>query len=450
MLSYFIKVKGQHWPAAAFVAGNILILMVSISALAPGAHAARRLSGQEEARQLGLKRAWFAQVRLDPSSHHVENATLVGDRLSVLTSAGVLQELHGLTGATVWIAPLGNPDYPSLGPAGNEQHVAVLNGSTLYVLDRVDGRPVKIRQVGGAPGAAPAVSSKHVFAPLLTGRIEGYPLEGQILTPWYYQSLGRATVAPLTTPESFVWATDSGRVYVGRLDDLGVRYRLETGSQIIAPPAYRRPYVYVATEAGEIFAMHELTGARRWKYAAGFPVTRAPAAVEDRVFVTSEEPVLHCIDASKGIALWEAPNVAQFAALSRERVYGVDELGRLVALDAATGALVGRMATDIATHALVNDQTDRIYLVSQDGLVQCLHELDADEPLYHKPATTGDDRPAEAAGTVPAEPAPPEAATPPEPDAEEEPSPFEEETDEAEMPEEESPSGVDDENPFDF
>ena len=447
MLSYFVETNWRRRTTAVVFAACTILIYGSLS---PNAHAARRLSAQDDARRMGLKRAWFAQVRLDPSRNHVESAVLVGDRLSVLTSAGLLHELNALTGETVWIAPVGNPDHPSLGPAGNEQYVALLNGSKLYVLDRTDGRPVKIRPVGGAPGAAPAVSRQHVFVPLLTGRIEGYPLEGKILTPWYYQSFGRAIVAPLATADSFVWATDAGRLYVGRLEDLGVRYRLETGSEIAAPPVSRQPFVYAATVSGEVFAMHELTGARRWKYATGFPVMRAPAAVEDRVFVTSEEPALHCIDATKGTALWEAPNITQFAALSRERVYGVDELGRLVALDAATGALLGRMATDVATNTLVNDKTDRIYLVSEDGLVQCLHELDADEPLDHKPAPTEAEQPAEAAATEPAETTQPQAATPTEPEAKQEPSPFEEETDEAEMPAKESPFGVEEENPFDF
>ena len=441
MLKYFVETNWRRWTTTTTLAACTVLIL---TAGAPAAHA-QRLSAQDEARRMGLTRAWFAQARLDPSRNQVENAVLAGDRLSVLTSAGLLQEFNALTGETLWIAPVGRPDHPSLGPAGNEQFVAVLNGATLYVLDRVDGRPVKIRPVGGAPGAAPAVSGKHVFVPLLIGRIEGYPLEEKILTPWYYQSFGRAMVAPLVTAESFVWATDAGRLYVGRLEDLGVRFRLETGSEIAAPPAARRPFVYAATVAGEVFAMHELTGARRWKYATGFPVMRAPAAVEDRVFVTSDEPALHCIDATKGTALWEAPNITQFAALSGERVYGVNELGQLVALDAATGMLLGRMATDLATNALVNDQTDRIYLVSQDGLIQCLHELGAEKPLYHKPLATEAEQPAEGAETEPAEPAPPAKQ-----DAEEEPSPFEQQAEEAEMPEEESPFGVEEENPFDF
>ena len=49
------------------------------------------------------------------------------------------------------------------------------------------------------------------------------------------------------------------------------------------------------------------------------------------MFVTSEEPALHCIDAKTGTAIRQVPHVIQFAATSKDRVYGVDDLGGLVA-----------------------------------------------------------------------------------------------------------------------
>jgi outer membrane protein assembly factor BamB len=342
-----------------------------------------------------------------------------------------VQELDALTGRTVWIAPVGNPDHPSLGPAASDKHVALLNGSTLIVLDRADGKPIIVRPIGGAPGAAPAVGQNYVFVPLAVGRIEGYPLGEQKLTPWYYQSYGRAMVPPLATPESFVWTTDSGHLYVGRGgENLGVRFRLETGSDIVAPPAYGAPNVYVATTDGEVFSMDEQTGERRWKYATGFPVTRAPAVVGKKVYVTSDEPMLHCIDAEKGTELWQAPHVSQFAAASAKRVYGVDDLGSLMVLDASNGSVLGRIPTDSTTHALVNDQTDRVYLVSKDGVVQCLHEIGVPEPMQHQPKVQAEapkpgDQPADSAAAPtasPSEDAAEETAEEPEEPAAEEPA----------------------------
>src|SRR5262245_7437818 len=150
--------------------------VLAIVALAGEARCERRLISEDEASHLGLTRSWYTQVQLDAAFTRLDRAVLEGDRLTVLTSSGVVQELDALTGKTYWTAPIGNENYPSLGPAGNDKFVAVLNGSTLYVLDRKDGKPAIIRSVGGAPGAAPALSNSYVFIPLVTGRIEAYPL----------------------------------------------------------------------------------------------------------------------------------------------------------------------------------------------------------------------------------------------------------------------------------
>jgi outer membrane protein assembly factor BamB len=422
------------------VGALIAFAVLTVSFQCRCALAERRIIADAQARQLGLQRAWFAQVQLDRARNRVERAVLADDRLTVMTSAGVVHELNALTGESLWTAPLGNPQHPSLGPAANAQFVALLNGSTLYVLDRADGRPVLVRPIGGAPGAAPALAEKYVFVPLATGRIEAYPLGEKKLTPWYYQSFGRAMVAPLATPDSFVWTTDRGYLYVGRSGELGVRFRLETGSEIVAPPAYHQSYVYAATVTGEVFSINEITGARRWKYATGFPVLRTPAAVDERVFVTSEEPVLHCIDAMRGVSLWEVPNITQFAAASSSRVYCTDKFGALVSLDATTGAVSGRMPTGISMNALVNDQTDRVYLVSDDGMVQCLHELGAEKPHYHQPKVSPTEPAAEQTAPTSDITQPPavEATEP----AEEEPA------EETEMPEDDSGFGVDEDDPF--
>src|SRR3954469_5177114 len=337
-----VQANRRRWELVSRVAAAAAMAVIVLAGVARGE---RRLISQDEAAHLGLTRAWFTQVRLNAAYTHVERAVLEGDRLTVLTNAGVVQELDALTGKTYWTAPIGNENYPSLGPAGNEKYVAVLNGSTLYVLDRKDGKPAIIRGVGSAPGAAPALSDEHVFVPLLSGRIEALPLGNQKISPWYYQSFGRAMVKPLVTPESIVWTTDAGYLYVGGSNKLGMRYRLETGAEIVAPPSYHHPLVFVASLDGELFAMDELSGAQKWKYSCGFAVTRAAPGVGDRVFVTSAEPALHCVNATSGIGVWEAPHVNQFAATSKDRVYGVNDLGEFVVLNSATGAVLAKIRT---------------------------------------------------------------------------------------------------------
>jgi outer membrane protein assembly factor BamB len=378
------------------------------------------LLARDQLARLGLVRAWFAQVQLDSARSHVERAILSGNQLFVLTSAGTLHAFDAHTGATIWIMAIGDADHPSLGPAANAELVAVVNGNTLHVLQRNNGQPKIVRRIGGTTGAAPVLSPTYCFVPMLTGRLEGYSLLEPTKRPWFFQSVGRAMTAPRVTDSSVIWSTDSGHVYAANSTLPGVRYRVETGSEIVATPGYQNPMLYVATISGELIALHETTGAEQWRFAADYPIVRSPAAIDGRVFVSTLEPEMYCIDGANGAPLWGAPTIKQFAALSRERVYAIDSLSALVVLDAASGAMLQRMPTGGAMSALVNDQTDRLYLISADGKVQCLHEIGATTPLVHNPipaAPPAQAAPGPATPTVPAAPpqpsAPPPAAAPP-------------------------------------
>src|ERR1700704_37256 len=87
------------------ISSVVTAVLLAVVVLAGEARCERRLIGQDEAARLGLTRAWFTQVRLNAARTHVDRAVLEGDRLTVLTSAGVVQELDALTGKTYWIAP---------------------------------------------------------------------------------------------------------------------------------------------------------------------------------------------------------------------------------------------------------------------------------------------------------------------------------------------------------
>lgn len=354
---------------------------------------------QHVAQRVGLERAWFARVQVNPFRSAVVRWILSRDHLFVLTNAGVVHAIDANTGQTLWITPVGNPDYPSLGPGANDSLVGLVNGSTLYLLDRASGRIVSERRLGGAPGAGPALGKQFVFTPLISGRMEGYALDESAERSWFYQSFGRALAPPLATPESIIWGTTAGYLYVGRVDEPGIRYRLQTFGEFLTQPAYRPPLVFATTLDGETFAIDERKGELRWKYVTGYPTERAPAVVADRVYVSTEEPMLHAIDADTGLGRWEAPDISQFAAAGPSRVYGVDRFGTIHIVDRSTGASVGRILTGGTLTALVNDQTDRLYLISNTGLVQCLHEIGADAPTYYY------DRPAEESPTAPGEPA---------------------------------------------
>lgn len=428
-------------------------------------HAEPQLVTHEQVARHGLQRAWFAQVAVDASRSRVTQWYLYFDRLYSVTNSGIVTALDAETGQQLWSKQVGKPGYPAFGPGANAKYLGVVSGSKLYLLDRHDGRLQWVRMLGSAPSSGPALSNDYAFVAMVTGRIEGYALHDPKTQPWYYQSKGRTYLRPTTTGNVVSWPTSEGYLYVSRADNPGVLYRLETSADIVTSPAEMAPYLYIASLDGYLYCLNELNGLEQWRYSTGYSIDSSPAIVGDRAYVASTEPAIHAIDPKTGKEMWMTPGVSHFAAQGKERVYASDRYGNLLVLDAKTGNPMGRMAVAEGLSTLVNDQTDRVFLVNDRGLVQCLHEIGAEEPtLYRKPHAppSSADKPPAAPGAEAeinpfAEGEAPEAV-----DAADVPSPFEAEEDAAadEAPTEEAPAEeaadepeaapADDEDPFRF
>jgi outer membrane protein assembly factor BamB len=440
-------------PLLAFVAGVFCLGVGAVQAEGP-------LVTRELAASKGLERAWFAQIPVDPSRHRVTTWYLYYDRLYGVTDSGVITALNAETGEQLWAKQVGKSGYPAFGPGANADYIGLVSGGKLYVLDRDTGRMKWIRELGSAPASGPALSNDIAYVALVTGRIEGYRLDDPAAQPWYYQSKGRTYLRPTVTGNVVSWPTASGYLYVADADDPQVLFRLKTSGDIVTSPAQQSPNLYVASLDGYLYCINELTGDEKWRYSTGHAITSSPAVVGDMAFVASFEPALHAIDSKSGAEKWIAPGVSHFAARGKDRIYTSDQYGNVLMLDATTGRQVGRLPVAEGLTTLVNDQSDRIFLVNDRGLVQCLHEIGVNEPtLYRQPiappaaedaAADGEKPPA--APTEPAadEPAADEAAKPaadaPAPADEESPFGAEEPSEDPAPAEEEAP--MDDDNPF--
>lgn len=361
-----------------------------------------------EAQRDGLVRAWFSQTQLDPTRSTVEHAVVDQDRVIVLTTAGVLHAMDAETGATAWITRLGNPDYPNYGPAVSDRYVAAINGSRLYVLKRENGLEVMNISLGGGPGGGPALTDDFVYVPLFNGRLEAHPLHDERLNTWYYASTGQISQSATATTDSVVWPTDRGYMYVANPAANGIRYRFEASGLLNDDPVPYDGMLLFSSSQGYVYAIDEMNGQQRWRYSIGASVLRSPLAIDGIAYVASESPALHAIDIRSGNRKWIAPGVSQVVSVSESRVYGITPSGLLMILDKDTGIPLGRLKTSEATSAAVNRSTDRLYLVSEKGLVQCLHEFGADEPHLHAPAPEASDQPVEdrpAAVDLPEQPA---------------------------------------------
>ncbi len=400
--------------------------MAAVFGASGWSHAAT-LVPQSVAGRVGLVRAWSTQIPSRRSLAAIAHINLDEDLLLVQTRGALLTALDAQTGRALWSTQTGPSQHLCTEPAANEKFVVVVNGSVLYVLDKHDGRIIWQRQLGGVPGSGPGVTSTHAFVPMVSGLIEGYNLEKPAKQqPWIYKSAGRVLIPPMSTAQTVSWTTEKGYFYVADPSGHGIRYRLETRDAIHSRPGYWTPNLYACSTDGYVYAVDESNGHIKWRFAAGDAIFSSPVAIEHKVYVVSETSGLFCLDGDNGDRLWHTPNITQFVSVSPTRVYAIDRLGRLTILDIGTGANLGAMPLEGISQILTNAQSDRIYLASDSGVVQCLRQADLLKAVYHLPPPPPEpedpakqkrapakapakkpsaDEPGEDAGAVPDEPA---------------------------------------------
>ena len=348
----------------------------------------------QAARRLGLERSWVAQVELDQGRGRITYVTLHDGLLLVQTDQAALHALDAETRRTLWIAHVGSPGYATTAPAISDKFVASTNGGDLFLLERATGRVLWKRYTRSVPVGGPALGAERVYVPLVSGMVSSYrlPLPGDEETPlekmfkdtaMNYQGKGISYSPPLVTHSSLVFATDAGNVYACALDTMTALFRFKTHDAISAPLAYRTPYIFAASRDGYLYCLRDPSGRPRWQFSVGSPLAEKPIAIGDALFVIRETGGMYRLNVNSGAQEWYVPGVFKFISGSPTRLYTADSSGRMLILDARNGARLGTLATEYLPIKVLNDETDRIYLGTKSGMIQCLREIELAEPFVH-------------------------------------------------------------------
>jgi hypothetical protein len=381
----------------------------------------------------GLTRGWFAQMQIDPTQGRLKEVVLDRGTLFALSDQSVVSAVDAATGAIRWTAEVGNRKYPSFAPTVNRRFVVVINGTSLYVLNRANGQLLWKTQLQSVPGASAAASQWRIYVPLLDGRLVCYRmrpekdsvaaagaaadvaltqpgevpgldslrLEQAVPPPLSLTSPGRAIMQPLVLrqneyEEAVVWPTDKGYLCCARMNlkdekSLDLAYRLQTDGPISSPPCYLPPDANVlpdsgllvaTSEDGYVYAIRERNGQQLWRFSTGEPIIESPVILGRYIFATNQLGGMYCLDAKSGGQVWWTPEVTRFLAASKERIYATDKYGQLHVLSAKTGAQLDTIAANTLPIKLTNTQNDRLFLANRTGMLQCFYEPElAAEPL---------------------------------------------------------------------
>jgi outer membrane protein assembly factor BamB len=402
---------------------SLLILIAGLVAptLALGQISRPQLIDQTAANQHGLKRAWFAQVHAAGGRAAIVDIRFDGGTLFVQSGIGSTQAIDGKTGRTLWDAHVGSPDQPFLPLGIGETRVAVINGTTLYILDRGTGQVQFTTRLRGVPSVGAALSEEAVFVPTMSAQVEAYSLlHDDHRSLGTLRLEGRGLTQPAVSQIGVGVGSDRGDFGMGSLSGANLIFRTSTNYPIVAAPSAWGPRLFVGNVGGLAYLFADVSGHEKWSFAAGQPITQPPVPFADAVYLLCEDLTMFRVSAETGREEWAAAGVKNFLAASPTKLYTIDRFGRLAVLNAKNGALIDRVGLPPIAFPVTNNDSDQIFLANDRGLIQSLHEIELTERLDYrapkKPAPPVD-APAAAnsqAAPGPATPAPaPPAAEPP-------------------------------------
>ncbi len=343
----------------------------------------RRLTEQSAATQADIQQRILEtkQIESEIVIHRTPRVTI-----HTQSADGTLRTIDAETGELRWSIPIGDRQMPSSSPTANDQYVAVLNGARLYVVDVETGKLEFDRSTISAYSIAPAISKELIYAPMISGRIETYPLAADLRNRSIRQIVpaGRTFVRPLVTPHSVCWPTERGYLYVANADTTDIRYRMEARSRIPGQAAYLAPnQLFAASAYGYLFAIEEDTGRIQWQYSSGESFSSSPIAVGQQVFIASDNGMLLAVNAQSGSEEWGAPGVKKIVSIGDKRLYAVGTDGRLLAIDRNSGAVMGAVALGGRERFIANNVSDRVYFLTRDRELICLRDQQSLWPTIH-------------------------------------------------------------------
>ncbi len=440
-----------------FSLASCIVLFLGTTASARAQNPGDLLIPESQAEAHGLTRAWFAQLPVAGLRSRIQSIVPDDDLILVSTTSAEVYAIDAESGRLVWSAQAGDPSLPTFQPAGNGQPafrkahwkaelaaqragatnpaaaaaaqasppaatalveasttnnlvVAVVNGTEVYLFDRIDGRP-HIDQKSGkvwkvelrdAPRSGPMVSDQYVYVPTASGHIETYDINGLSPVVTYVAGEGKTVHAPVMCGERMAWISDKGMVHITMPDGITPRYQTDLAGQAEAQLAVHNPNIFAANLNGDVFCIHETEGYIFWTYPTGAAIRHEPVAISDSVYVLPEDTGILSISATTGHRNWVNDNPRTFLAASPTKLYTLDRWNRMLILDAKAGGTLDTFALPSDLRPLTNPQTDRILFFTDNGMLQCLHEILMAEPTYFPPPSNA----------LPPKPAPPTISRP--------------------------------------
>jgi outer membrane protein assembly factor BamB len=334
--------------------------------------------------------AYAARLLGKQDGFQVVEVTVPDQKLVVVTADGIVQTIDAESGAILWKTSLGNLRAPSHPATISSAGISLIHGENLFLVGW-DGKIKNTTHLQSATSNAVAVCQDVTFVGDFKGQITVYGLESNV-KPQRYSIQGRAVGRPVSTtaPDFSAFASDEGYVYIFTVREtpsIWIRYQAPgtmTGSLAVGNGAF-----YAGSTIGTLakISTEDRVGKIEWDYRAGESI-EAPAFVAGtHVFVPTDAGNLIAIDDATGYAAWILDGLRAKTIIGRasNKVFFTTTSGELSAVDIASGQRVATTSTMELSAPVVNPVSDRIFIISKSGSIQCLRPIGAVLPSFITP-----------------------------------------------------------------
>lgn len=316
-----------------------------------------------------------------------EQFSLPKSTIYILGNNGILTSIDADSGHLDWSISFGSTSLPGGGIGASNDYVAAVNGSSLYCIEAATGKILWSKQCKFGVATSPAVSADHIYVPLLNGRMEIFDISKKGLASYVLVAGGTGTARPLVGENTVSWPTDKGELNVSASTGVrqhSIRYRLLASDAILNAPAHMDDLIFATSLDGFVYAIEE-AGSLAWEYSTGSPISQSPFVLDNSVYAITDDKELFRFDARTGNLQWPKPmlKVNRFIGASKDRIYVIDDFDGLLVIDPKSAAILSRVEIGDVRFALPNKQTDRLYVASRSGVIQCIHELGSPNPYFH-------------------------------------------------------------------
>ena len=320
----------------------------------------------------------------------INTRTVPRVNLYTLATDGMLESRDAESGEPIWRVRVGNNRLPYSTLGVSEDFLTVINGANLLQVEAATGDVLADVRTNEAPMFGAVNSGDYAMIPIVGGGIEGFPLDDPTRDPFMERVAGTTLSVPTKSPESSktAWGTSQGFVYVMELEgNPSVLFRLKTDGIVsgrIAAASGDR--FFFGSDQGQVYGMRATrVGDVLWNVPFGEPFYNEPMVVGDQVLIRSTYGNLFSLNIADGNATWvrSVSNISELLGALNGRIFATTLSGSLIVLDLETGERLESYDNVRPTQFIANNLTNRLYLISEGGEVQCLRMKGSTLPEFN-------------------------------------------------------------------